>query len=143
MLLKRSSPRGFQRAAGQIMVGVLVLTVGYGAWAVQPQNAAPSAGIVQNGISHPNIDVSADTAEHAGSETRYRGNVVIKIMGYSGPVETRADREDVGPNGDVLLQGDVQIHMGNLTITTKRAIMSGNKQMRTFKMDEARVGSPF
>ena len=119
----------------------LVLTVGYGAWAVQPESAAPSAGIVQNDITHPNIDLSADKADHEGSEIRYRGNVVIKIMDFSGRVETRADSEDVQPNGDVLLEGDVQIHMGNLTITTKRAIMSGDKQTRTFKMDEARVAS--
>jgi bla regulator protein blaR1 len=141
MLLKRSSPRGIQRAAGQIMVGALVLTVGYGAWAVQPNSAAPSSGIVQNDISKPNIDFSADMVDHEGSKIQYRGNVVIKVMDYSGPVETKADSEDVQPDGNVLLEGNVQIRMGNLTITTKRAIMSGDKQIRTFKMDEARVGS--
>jgi bla regulator protein BlaR1 len=42
MLLKQSPARGLRRAAGQVFVGLCVLTVGYGTWAAQSGGAAAS-----------------------------------------------------------------------------------------------------
>jgi beta-lactamase regulating signal transducer with metallopeptidase domain len=136
MLLKRASPRGLRSALGRVFVGIAVSAVGYGAWAVQPAD-----------IAEPSISITADSVVGEATETRYFGNVVMKVVGRSdvipmnltaGNAKMTAHREP-GYFGDLLIEGDVNFQIGSRKFATDKATVQIYHNIRIFKMDTLRA----
>lgn len=108
MLLKQSPARGLRRVIGQMLIGLCVLTVGYGTWAAQ-SNVAPSG----------DTGIAADPPRLLNGVSG--GDASRKPNPVGGPVTFDADHSDCTPAKSCTWSGHVKVSFKEFVILADKA----------------------
>jgi hypothetical protein len=139
MRLNQPSPRGIRRAAGQLLIGTLIVTVAAGAWAVQSSGADAASHQTRGADADFGISVSADNAQQSENGVRYVGNVIVRILNSAVVMTFHSDSAKALSENQVLMEGHVSFQGDGWKFTTERVLVEHVSGLSTLKMDSALV----